>query len=92
MKRRATIQVFGRVQGVGFRASTCRQAGRLGLAGFVRNMPDASVYMEAEGREEDLKALVEWSRHGPPAAKVLRIQVDYSDRLENPQEFAIRYW
>ena len=55
-------------------------------------MPGASVYMEAEGEEDALQSLVEWAHHGPPAAKVVQVQVDYSDILRNPADFEIRYW
>lgn len=59
------ITVNGRVQGVGFRYSTLREARRLGICGFVRNMPDGSVYIEAEASEEVLKNFVKWCEQGP---------------------------
>lgn len=48
----------GDVQGVGFRATACRFAERLKLVGFVRNLPDGSVELLAQGQEKDLKLLV----------------------------------
>ena len=51
MKKSVIIVVRGRVQGVFFRASAAEKAAELRLAGFVRNEPDGSVYMEAEGDE-----------------------------------------
>lgn len=59
------ITVKGRVQGVGFRYSTLREARRLGISGFVRNMPDGSVYIEAEASEEVLKIFIKWCEQGP---------------------------
>ena len=56
MKQGAIIKVFGKVQGVGFRYYTQRKAVELGITGFVQNRPDGSVYIEAEGEEEDLDA------------------------------------
>jgi acylphosphatase len=90
--KHVSIRVFGRVQGVCFRAYAQKRALDLGLSGFVRNMPDGSVYMEAEGKKEALDALVEWSRQGPSAARVNDIQVNYSDYPRNFRGFEIRYW
>ena len=70
MKKLVKITVTGRVQGVWYRASTERKAQELGLTGFVRNQPDGSVYIEAEGDEPALDALVAWCRQGPPLARV----------------------
>lgn len=69
------IQVFGRVQGVSFRAHTQDKAESLGLAGFVCNEADGSVYVEAEGAESALADLVRWLRQGPPMANVVRVEV-----------------
>jgi acylphosphatase len=76
VKRRVRIRVYGHVQGVFFRASTRREAQRLGLAGFARNEPDGSVLIEAEGNADDLARLVEWCHGGPPAAEVSRIDTE----------------
>lgn len=67
------ITVRGHVQGVSFRASTTEQAERLGLQGWVCNQPDGSVYLEAEGEEDALEALLDWLHQGPPAAEVSRV-------------------
>lgn len=90
--KHVSIRVYGRVQGVCFRAYAQGRAERLGLAGFVKNMPDRSVYMEAEGPEENVEAFADWARQGPPAAKVTDIQVNYSDHLRKFEGFEIRYW
>jgi acylphosphatase len=71
-----TIRVYGRVQGVGFRASARREAARRGVAGFARNEPDGSVAIEVEGDEAALAAFVAWCRVGPPAARVDRLEVE----------------
>jgi acylphosphatase len=71
-------RVEGRVQGVGFRY-TCISEGRsLGLSGWVRNTPDGDVEVWAEGPETKLEALLAWLRHGPPYARVDRL--DYEKR------------
>lgn len=62
--------VRGRVQGVGFRASTEETARALGLVGWVRNMPDGAVEVDAEGPEEALRELERFLRRGPRMAHV----------------------
>lgn len=69
------ISVRGRVQGVFFRASTRDKARVLGLCGTVRNLPDGSVFVEAEGTEAALASLVDWLHEGPPAARVEEVLV-----------------
>jgi acylphosphatase len=59
------IQVKGLVQGVGFRWSAAREAKARGINGFVKNLSDGSVYIEAEGTELQLNAYVEWCKRGP---------------------------
>jgi len=59
------IHVSGYVQGVGFRWSTVRAAKNFGITGFVKNLPDGSVYIEAEGSAKQLKSFVDWCIKGP---------------------------
>ena len=58
------IYVRGLVQGVGFRWNASREARNRGITGYVKNMSDGSVYIEAEGHREQLRAFVEWCRIG----------------------------
>ena len=71
---RIEIKVFGIVQGVFFRYTTRKLARKLGLTGYVRNMSDGSVFIQAEGPEEQLKKLLEFSKKGPINARVDRIE------------------
>jgi len=66
--------VSGRVQGVCFRAETRHQAGRLGVNGWVRNLPDGRVEVLAEGEEQGVQALLSWCRTGPRHARVERVE------------------
>jgi acylphosphatase len=68
--------VRGRVQGVGFRYSACREADRLGLTGWARNTPDRSVEIWAEGPPENLAAFRQWLQQGPPRARVDELIVE----------------
>ena len=68
-------RVTGRVQGVSFRWYTQEQARRLGVAGWVRNEPDGSVLVHAEGQDDDVDALVAWCHDGPGFARVQDVAV-----------------
>ena len=73
MSKQIHCLVRGRVQGVFFRSSTQREAKRLGLAGWVRNLPDGTVEIVAEGDDDALKELLGWVQRGPTAARVERV-------------------
>lgn len=70
------IHVMGYVQGVGFRWSAAREADRHGITGFVRNLPDGSVYIEAEGTSNQLNSFVDWCRRGPGLGFVESVTTD----------------
>jgi acylphosphatase len=67
---RKRVVVSGRVQGVWFRGSTERTALSLGVAGWVRNLPDGRVEAAFEGLPDAVDAAVEWARTGPRHARV----------------------
>ena len=69
--RRLIIRVSGKVQGVFYRASAKNEADKLGVRGIVRNEPDGSVYIEAEGNESELSNFIAWCKKGPPRSQVL---------------------
>ncbi len=75
------IQVFGRVQGVGFRYFTRQRAMALGLRGRASNLADGSVEVLAIGESSDVEQLIQWLRQGPPSATVERIVVYRLDAL-----------
>jgi acylphosphatase len=80
--------VHGHVQGVFFREATRRRGETLGLKGLARNLPDGtSVEVVAEGKKEDLKALADFLRTGPPAARVDRVETEWSDYSGKYTEF-----
>lgn len=74
MQKNIQLNIRGKVQGVWFRDSTRRKALELGLAGYVRNEPDGSVRVEAEGAADALEALTDWCRQGPPRAEVTSLE------------------
>jgi len=67
--------VSGRVQGVWYRASTREQAKKLGITGWVRNLPDGKVEVLAFGQREQLDKLLMWLKRGPELAKVTDVQI-----------------
>ena len=86
---RLDASVRGRVQGVGYRVFVLREAGYLGLAGRVANMPDGSVHVVAEGPRADLDALLERLEDGPPAGFVDRVIVRWEPARGIAPEFRI---
>jgi acylphosphatase len=80
MAARARLHLFvsGDVQGVSFRAYTVDEARTLGVSGWVRNLPDGRVEVEAEGDRAALEALARWCRVGPPAARVEDVEASWS--------------
>lgn len=88
---RAHLWVSGRVQGVFYRASTADQARGLGLAGWVRNLPDGRVEAVAEGPSTAVEALIAWAREGPRLARVTDVEVAWEPLSGERESFDVRY-
>ena len=73
---RVRVQVRGRVQGVFFRAEARARAESLGVAGWIRNLPDGSVEAVFEGENERVESMVGWCRRGPTGAEVEAVGVE----------------
>ncbi len=86
---RMELKIHGRVQGVAFRWYARSTALALGLTGWVRNQPDGSVRMVAEGPPEALDALLRWARRGPDRARVDRVEEFRSEPAGNFDTFEI---
>ncbi|MFX0001175.1 MAG: acylphosphatase [Candidatus Hodarchaeota archaeon] len=84
---RIKIKVFGYVQGVFFRYTTRKFARKLGLTGYVKNLPDGTVYIEAEGPKDKLNELLEFSKLGPKHARVEKVQHEFSQATKEFKEF-----
>lgn len=89
-KKHLNIRVHGRVQGVLFRDSAKEEAQRLGVTGFVRNEPDGTVYIEAEGREEQLREFITWVNRGTDRAHVARVEPEEGE-MKGYTEFNIQF-
>jgi acylphosphatase len=89
--RRVRAIVTGRVQGVAYRASTVFEARGLGLTGWVRNLPDGAVELEAQGDDAVVDALLAWCADGPPAARVAGVSVEERDVVAGERGFVQRW-
>ena len=80
--------VSGHVQGVFYRASARTKAEELGITGFVQNLPDGKVYIEAEGTDEKLDRFKTWCAEGPPRAQVEQVEIKEGE-LQNFKAFGV---
>jgi acylphosphatase len=72
---RVHLKVTGRVQQVGFRYYCMQEAAILGLSGYARNMPDGSVEVEAQGKEDAVEKFIAAVRRGPRASEVTNVSI-----------------
>lgn len=89
--RRVHLYISGRVQGVYFRSETCDEAQRLGVKGWVRNLPDGRVETVAEGEDEAIEEFVKYCHKGPPGAVVRKVEISEENFKNEFEEFNIRY-
>ena len=88
---RLQLRVHGRVQGVFYRLSAQTEARRLGLTGWVRNCPDGTVEMVAEGDRAALEQLLSYCWKGPAAARVDEIETDWGETTGEFFDLELRY-
>lgn len=69
------IRISGRVQGVGFRYAARSAAHMFGINGFIRNLPNGDVYLEAEGNPDQIEEYLKWCHQGPPRAVIRFIDI-----------------
>jgi acylphosphatase len=90
--RRLRAQVYGQVQGVGYRYFVQRVARTLQLSGYVQNESNGSVVVEAQGSENALLELLQELQFGTSVAQVERIKTDWLDVVKPGGEFSIRFY
>lgn len=83
--------VSGRVQGVFYRAATCEMAMQLGVKGWICNMPDGAVELEACGTPDQIGKLYKWLWQGSPHAKVTDVSCETVDGSDIGNSFSVRY-
>jgi len=87
---RATVRIRGFVQGVNFRYFTRRTALEHRLTGWVRNLSNGDVEAVFEGKESDVRKMIDWCHGGPSAARVDEILIDWEDYRGEFSEFEVR--
>ncbi len=86
------VVVYGYVQGVFFRAFVSRQATKLGLSGYIRNLSTGeAVEVQAEGERKQLEKLIDSLEVGPPPARVERVVTSWSKYTGGYSGFSIKY-
>ncbi len=88
---RAHVYISGLVQGVFFRHETRRLAQKLGVGGWVRNLPDGRVEAVFEAEETLVRKMIEFCRRGPPGATVTGVRVEWEEYKGEFKSFTIRY-
>ena len=84
------IYLSGRVQGVGFRAFTRKEASSLGIKGWVKNLADGRVEMKIKGDSSSVKKMIKKVKKGPSFARVDDIEIN-DEEVENYDRFEIRF-
>ena len=88
--KRLEATIYGHVQGVFFRDTTRRKAQARQITGWVRNEPDGTVRVVAEGEEEALRELLSFLQEGPSAARVERVQTEWKEGQNEFTRFRVR--
>ena len=74
--------VIGEVQGVGYRYSCLKVARSMGIKGYVKNLSDGNVYIEAEGTNKQLILFIKWCYEGPSHARVHEVNIENGELCE----------
>jgi len=89
MLRNYRIIVKGKVQGVGYRFNAQAKAHLFNLTGYVRNLHDESVLIQAEGEEDNINKFIEWCYVGPRWADVTEVHAEET-KVEGYHTFEIK--
>ncbi len=91
--QQARVRVFisGRVQGVFFRESAKKQANKLGIFGWIKNLRDGRVEAVFEGKKEKVDKILKWVKQGPLLAKVEKTDIFFENYQKEFDSFEIRY-
>jgi len=85
------VKVYGRVQGVWFRASIQEEAISEDITGWVKNTFDGAVEIFMQGKNDAVERLLRWCHHGPPGARVDRVDIEDAEFVEGIAGFRISY-
>ncbi|MCF8009361.1 MAG: acylphosphatase [Halanaerobiales bacterium] len=90
-KTRKHIYVSGRVQGVGFRASTQQKAQMIGVTGWVKNLKDGRVEVVIEGSKKKVQKMLDYLNKGPRFANVNSLNISDQKPSDHYNRFSIKY-
>lgn len=90
-KTRVHVYISGRVQGVFFRVNTRDEARKLGLTGWVKNLPDGRVEAVFEGDKQKIEEILDFCKLGPEAASVTGVDIDWEEPTGEFDGFEVRY-
>jgi len=88
--KRLHVVVYGKVQGIYFRAYTQAEGNRLRLKGWVKNRADGAVEVAVEGEAEKVDQMLDWLKQGSPGSRVIKVDVK-EERPVGETQFNIRY-
>lgn len=89
MNQELHLFIKGRVQGVSYRANAAAMARKLGLKGWVRNLPDGRVELLAQGEEKVLRMLLAWAHQGPATARVDHVEAQWAEATRLSANFEV---
>jgi acylphosphatase len=89
MQRRVHLIVSGLVQGVGYRMFIDRTAKELKVCGWVRNLTDGSVEIDAQGTEQAIEELFRQAKKGPSRSNVTKIRIEEKEPDSNLDRFKV---
>jgi acylphosphatase len=90
-QRRARLKIHGRVQGVYYRSTAQLMARRMGVKGWVRNCPDGTVEILAEGDAKDLEPFLAWCERGPSGARVRKVDLSWEEPRGEFPDFSVTF-
>jgi len=83
MKKLVKVKVSGKLQKIGYRFQVLQMATDLGITGFIRQESDNSIYLEAEGEEEELKKFMRFCKSGVDKAMVTDFQYESAEPVDH---------
>jgi acylphosphatase len=89
--KRVRVFISGKVQGVFFRAYTQEEAKKVGVKGWVRNLPDGRVEAVFEGEDSAVDHMIKWCHQGSPYSRVTGVEVKEEPYTGEFNDFEIRY-
>ena len=90
-KARAHIFISGKVQGVFLRYNTSREAKKLGITGWIWNLPDGRVEAVFEGEKDKIEKIIEWIRQSPTFTKIEKVEVKWEKPKNEFKDFRMIY-